>query len=58
LQTNRGIEWWSEANEEQMPPYCEPDISDHVLDDYVMTAAADWTNERIRSYLDSDNEFD
>jgi len=54
LQTDEGIDW-SVDNEDQedqeVPIVCE-DIAKFILDSFVLSAAADWTNKRIEKYLE------
>lgn len=54
LQTDEGTDW-SVDNEDQdgpeVPIVCE-DIAKYILDGFVLSAAADWTNKRIEKYLE------
>ena len=56
LQTQEGWDWESELEDsEKVPiPYCYHDIVQYILNDYVLSAATDWTNKRIRKYLDKE----
>jgi len=33
-------------------PYWDGDITDHIIHNYVLTEAGNWTNERIEEYLE------
>jgi hypothetical protein len=52
LQTEEGI-YWSENDEDVDFDFCEEDIVNHVLNDYVLVSAGNWTNEQIEEYLDN-----
>lgn len=53
LQTDEGTDW-SVDNEDQdgqeIPIVCE-DIAKYILDGFMLSAAANWTNRRIERYL-------
>jgi len=52
LQTDEGIDWSvdsEDANKEI--PIVSEDIAQYVLNQFVLSAAADWTNRRIEKYL-------
>lgn len=54
LQTEEGWDWkWDHGDEEgaSIPITLEP-IVVYVLKDFVLAAAADWTNKRIEHYLE------
>jgi hypothetical protein len=34
------------------PPTYDPDITDYILHKYLLPAAENWSNRRIRAYLD------
>lgn len=56
LQTEEGIDWENtiEEDEEQDEiAYCEDDIIEYILSEYVLSAAEDWTNKRIEKYISS-----
>jgi hypothetical protein len=54
LQTDEGTDW-SVDNEDQdgqeIPIVCE-DIAKYILDGFVLSVAANWTNRRIERYLE------
>ena len=55
LQTPEGEDWDSELNEEQKPcPVFKGDITNYIVDKYVLSKGNDWSNSRIRAYLDGD----
>lgn len=52
-QTPEGIEWCCEASDDRTSyPVGDDDITDYLLRNYVYAAAANWSNKRIRSYLE------
>jgi len=52
LQTASGIDWrFEDEDKREADPVFEPDIVAYILSE-VEGAAADWTNPRIRNYLD------
>lgn len=58
LHTDAGADWLQAETEEHSPP---PVCLDHVLDDalgIVFTMAANWSNQRIRGYLERANAGD
>jgi hypothetical protein len=56
LQTNEGLDWAIDNEEQETVSFFEDDIIDNILQDYVLSEAADWTNKRIEKYLE--REFD
>jgi len=53
LQTENGMEWLDlEEESSGRVPYSEADLVQYVLDEYVLPAAGDYSNPRIRQYLD------
>jgi hypothetical protein len=59
LQTDAGFDWcWESANgEESSPPLCSDEemdeaIADYILRAYIVEKAEEWSNARIREYLD------
>lgn len=59
LQTNEGADWEPDYDGGgEAPPVCDDDVLDYVLHDFVLTAAADWTNSRITKYLEAERSFD
>ena len=54
LQTDEGIDWKfdKENNEDQEVSIVCEDITKYILDGFVLSAAADWTNKRIEKYLE------
>jgi hypothetical protein len=57
LQTNNGMDW-EPSEEEKDTPYSEEDIADYILTDYLLSSAANWTNDRIEKYNEQSVEFD
>jgi hypothetical protein len=65
LQTAAADEWEAdhEDSDEQggrpeSPPVRLEDIVEYVCNEYVLPKAGDWSNKRIRAYLDSWHEID
>src|SRR5437773_8626115 len=57
LQTSNGLDW--EANEEsEDAPVDDDDIAEYILNEYVRSAATDWTNSRIEKYKANPLEID
>ena len=50
IETKYGMEWSFDNEEEETIPICDDDIIDHILYDYVLLAANDYTNKRIEKY--------
>ena len=54
LQTEDGFEWsFEEAADRAEYPVRDGDIVNYVLTNYLLAAADDWSNVRIRNYLDA-----
>ena len=52
LQTDEGIDWSVDNEDEnEAIPIVDEDIAQYVLNKFVLSAAADWTNKRIEKYL-------
>jgi len=51
LQTNSGLGWNSDEETGEIPTD-DDDIVEYILNDYVLTAAADWKNSRIEKYIE------
>lgn len=51
LQTNEGSEWSMDNEDNDTVYYCEEDIEFYIMHEFVLSAAADWTNRRIERYL-------
>lgn len=59
LQTSQADDW--DAEQEDTPdsvPICLDDITDHILQGYVLAKAEDYRNGRIERYLDQGHELD
>jgi hypothetical protein len=57
LQTENGLEWLDLGDEcSKSVPYSEDDIAQYVLDEYVLPTAGDYSNPRIRKYLDVESQ--
>jgi hypothetical protein len=54
LRTEAGFDWdWVDNPEKPAePPTYSPDIIDHILHRYLLPAAENWSNSRIRAYLE------
>ena len=53
LQTDAGIDWEIEADSNHAGyPICDDNIVDYLLKEYVYAEAADWSNARIRAFID------
>ena len=50
LQTDEGVDWRFEKEDQEVPIVCE-DIAKYILDGFVLSAAAEWANKRIKNYL-------
>ena len=57
LQTPEGIDWEAGPGD-RASPYSDDDIVEYVLHDYVLSAAADWSNARIERYRERSYEYD
>jgi hypothetical protein len=53
LQTGAGMDWAVENEDQQVPVDCERDIIDYIQNSFVLSEAADWTNERIEKHIAS-----
>lgn len=54
LQTPEGDDWeCEEASERELYPVFNPDIVNYITSDYVFQAGNNWSNSRIRAYLNS-----
>jgi len=53
-ETDNGGEWFYDQGGEtaQGPPICEDDIVDYIIKEYLYKEAGDWSNKRIRAFLD------
>ena len=53
LQTEEGLDWQyeDEQEREEPPPALDSDIEEYILHQYLYEAAANWSNKRIRKYL-------
>lgn len=52
LQTDEGIDWEIDNEDQNTATYCVEDITEYVLENFVLSAAANWGNKRIEKYLD------
>ena len=52
LQTSEAAELDDEDDIDSIP-YSDTEITDHIMHQYVLNAAANWSNERIREYLNN-----
>jgi hypothetical protein len=59
LQTQAGIDWSCEEEEtRQAPPVVESNLVDWVTSQHVYAEAANWSNARIRTYLEQSSMED
>jgi hypothetical protein len=60
LQTQAGVDWDFKEPEDREPyPVFDDEIVDYVVSEYVYARAGEWSNARIRAYLDrSSGEMD
>lgn len=59
LQTSQADDW--DAEQEETPtsvPICHDDITEYILNDYVLRKASDYQNKRIEKYLEQGYELD
>jgi hypothetical protein len=53
LQTDAGIDWNSKEMEDgEAPPIIDGDIVDWLAEEHVYTEAANWSNARVRAYVE------
>ena len=54
FQTEQGWDWLYDHGEEsdEHPPVFVEDIAQYIVQEYIYDKAGDWTNKRIRAYLD------
>lgn len=53
LQTDAGMDWdYEEPSDREANPVCDNDIVDYLTSDYVYTEAGNWSNARIRAFID------
>lgn len=52
LQTDSGWDWSFDNPEAKDCPACHSDVMDYVIDNYILKKADNWSNQRIRRYLD------
>jgi len=52
LQTDQGMEWECGDDNHDKLLYCDEDIVDYILNHFVLSSAADWTNKRIEKFLE------
>ena len=52
LQTECGMGWPSDDEQNEICPYSDNDIALFVVQDYILSAAANYNNKRIRLFLD------
>ena len=59
LQTDAGMDWQLEIEDElsenenqESIPVCDEDITEYILQNYVLSDAMDYTNKRIRKYFE------
>lgn len=58
LTTSEGIDWlYSDKLDDRSCGWCQSDVVRYIRDDYLLPAAMDWTNPRIRRYNESRYEM-
>ncbi|MDD5581384.1 MAG: hypothetical protein PHY16_19215 [Methylobacter sp.] len=59
IQTESYDDWESEKrDDEQFPPVFDDDIVNYLLAEYVYSDAMEWTNAKIRKYIEQKNQYD
>jgi hypothetical protein len=59
IQTESYDDWESEKQDnEQFPAVFDGDIVDYLLAEFIYSEAMDWTNAKIRKYIDQKNQYD
>lgn len=59
LQTQQGWDWDCEDEDERdAAPVYEPDVTEYIVSNYVMSAADNWSNSRIRAFKERRYEYD
>ena len=59
IQTEAYDSWESEKqDDEQFPPIFEGDIVDYLLTEHIYSEAMEWTNAKIRKYLEQKMRYD
>lgn len=59
LQSKAGSEWEGYTNEGDGGfPVTEDDIPDYLAENYIYSAAGEWSNSRIRTFLERDEMRD
>lgn len=56
LQTDEGFDWYLENENADIAPFSDEDISTYIMQEFVLSIAANYNNKRIEKYLD--REFD
>lgn len=59
LQTREGEDWdWKNEDEREATPVCNDDVVQHLIREHLMALAGEWTNPRIRAFLDRASLWD
>jgi hypothetical protein len=54
FETDSYCEWEPDKEDEkECPPVFDSDIIDYLLEEYIYSTAMEWTNAKIRKYLDN-----
>lgn len=56
LQTDEGIDWEMNNEDQDAVTFCEDDITEYILQNFVLSAADNWTNKRIEKYLQTESD--
>lgn len=53
-QTGEGWDWYCDTDnyDGEIPPVFDGDIVNHIVNKYLYVKAGNWSNERIREYMD------
>lgn len=56
LQTDEGIDWSVDSEDQkgdqEQVPFADEDVAEYIVNEFVLSAAADWSNKRIEKYLE------
>jgi len=57
LQTQEGFDWETENEDKDTVDVCEDDIIWYIVDRFILSEAANWTNKRIEKYLEREYDW-
>ncbi len=59
LMTSEGIDWlYSDKLADRSCSWCQSDVVRYIRDEHILSAAIDWSNFRIRRYINNRYEMD